>query len=98
MKALAFETSYGVMQDNTNGKASLSSTPMPIELTQTDDGTGRYDDSENPFTWIIKKVNTKDYTTDTSELEKRHIRSRIFLPGNLHFFQEEIKEDIEFQS
>lgn len=58
-----FNASQGkYLSIDSNGKASLSSTPMPIELTQTDDGTGRYNDSENPFTWIIKKVNTKDYT------------------------------------
>ena len=37
-----------------NDGAYLSSTPQAIELTETNDNTGRYDDA-NAVTWVIKR-------------------------------------------
>lgn len=38
-----------------NDGAYLSSTPQAIELTETNDNTGRYDDA-NAVTWVIKPL------------------------------------------
>ncbi len=60
-----FNVSQGkYLSFDTDGRASLSSTPTPIELTKADDGTGRYDDSSQQLTWVFKPINPakKQYT------------------------------------
>lgn len=62
-----FNASQGkYLSIDADGKASLSSTPTAIELTQTDDGTGRYDDSEKQYTWVFKNIKNDSQGTANS--------------------------------
>lgn len=47
-------STHQYLQVGSNGPL-LSSTPQPIELTETTDNTGRYDDT-NSTTWVIKQL------------------------------------------